>query len=138
MDTPKHSPFPWWQSNDCVVMSGKGDSVVAVAYASKEDGEIIVSAVNNTYGKGINPEPTDTPRTCKNCRHWRDKAWTDKGWGICDNPKNEVKAGPLGVVRGYGRHYKLPQDAIDELVTEVENGTRYPEDFGCIFFEPIN
>lgn len=71
---------------------------------------------------------------CVNCRHWRDKAWTSKGWGICDNPKNEVKAGPLSMIRYY---LKDDPKAAEELAREVENGIRYPEDFGCIFFEPI-
>lgn len=73
---------------------------------------------------------------CINCRHWREKALADKGWGICDNPKNEVKAGPLSMIRSYGKHNNMPEQEIEELVTEVENGIRYPEDFGCIFFEP--
>lgn len=136
METPKHSPFPWRQTPQDVIMAGEGVNTVAVAYASKEDGDIIVSAVNNTYGKGINPEPSAPTRTCINCRHWRDKAWVDKGWGICDNPKNEVKAGPLSMIRYYGKHNNMPQEEIEELVQEVDNGTRYPEDFGCIFFEP--
>lgn len=73
-----------------------------------------------------------TIKTCLNCRHWRDKSWTSKGWGICDNPANEVKAGPLAMIRYY---LKDDPKAAEELAREVENGIRYPEDFGCIFFE---
>lgn len=72
---------------------------------------------------------------CLNCRYWRDKSWTDKGWGKCDNPKNEVKAGPLAMIRYY---LKDDPQAAEELARHVEDGTRYPEDFGCIFFEPSN
>jgi len=69
---------------------------------------------------------------CLNCRHWRDKAWTDKGWGICDNPKNEVEVGPIAMIRYY---LKDDPKAAEELANHVEDGIRYPEDFGCIFFE---
>lgn len=70
---------------------------------------------------------------CLNCRHWRHKAQTSKGWGICDNPQNQVKAGPLAMIRYY---LKNDPKAAEELANEVEQGIRYPEDFGCIFFEP--
>lgn len=69
---------------------------------------------------------------CKNCQWWREKAFTSKGWGICDNPKNEVKAGPLSMIRYY---LKDDPTAAEELARHVEDGIRYPEDFGCIFFE---
>lgn len=66
--------------------------------------------------------------TCLNCRYWRDKAWTNKGWGSCDNEYNEVKiaASPL-----------LAGKMDDELIQMVLSSIRYPEDFGCIFFEPL-
>lgn len=67
--------------------------------------------------------------TCGNCGHWRCKT---KGWGICDNTKNKVKAGPLGMIRYY---LKDDPTAAEELARHVEDGIRYPEDFGCIFFE---
>lgn len=76
-----------------------------------------------------------TINTCANCKHWRDKAWTNKGWGICDNPKNEVKAGPLAMIRYY---LKDDPKAAEELAAHVEDGIRYPEDFGCIFYEAID
>lgn len=71
------------------------------------------------------------PRICLNCHHWRAKAWTAKGWGICDNPKNEVKTG----VRALLSQYVSDTAAREELGDEIENGIRYPQDFGCIFFE---
>lgn len=83
---------------------------------------------------GLTPDlsSTTTVNRCINCRHWRDKAWTDKGWGICGNLKNEVKAGPLSMIRYY---LKDDPTAAEELARHVEDGIRYPEDFGCIFFE---
>lgn len=74
-----------------------------------------------------------TKAVCKDCRHWRDKAWTSKGWGKCDNPKNEVKSGPLAMIRYY---LKEDPKGAEELARAVEDGILYPEDFGCIFFEP--
>lgn len=72
-------------------------------------------------------------KTCLNCRHWRDKAWTDKGWGICDNPKNEVRVIGLNMVNGY-----IPDEAgRKEVKDHFEDSIRYPEDFGCIFFEAL-
>lgn len=56
MSNKKHSPFPWYRHPEMVIMSGEGKDVVAVAYASEEDGKLILSAVNSTYGQGINPE----------------------------------------------------------------------------------
>lgn len=123
MANKTHSPLPWRQTPEMVIMSGTGKDLIAVAYASEEDGRLIVSTVNAIH----------EAKTCANCKHWRDKAWTDKGWGICDNPENEVKAGPVAMIRYY---MKNDPKAAEELVLEVENGIRYPEDFGCIFFEP--
>lgn len=77
--------------------------------------------------------PVATVGICLNCRHWRDKAWTDKGWGICDNPKNEVNV-RTGMISAYVSDLKMRQ----ELAIFVGNSIRYPEDFGCIFFEPSN
>ena len=78
-------------------------------------------------------------KTCGNCGHWRDKAWTNKGWGICDNPKNETKISLRGMITTYMRDLPNPEkdQMIEEVVNEVENGIRYPEDFGCIFFEAL-
>jgi len=94
----------------------------------------------------ITPDDPTTPPTgiksptCLNCKHWRDKSWTDKGWGICDNSKNETKISLRGMITNYLRDHPAPEkdQIIEELVSEVENGIRYPEDFGCIFFEPSN
>lgn len=138
METPKHSPLPWRQTQEMVITSGHGKDSIAVAYASKEDGEIIISAVNNTYGKGIDPSkwnaiPDDgSGKKCLNCRYWRDKAWVDKGWGICDNPKNEVYIGTSIIHK-----YVMDAREVEELTTMIEDGIRYPEDFGCIFFEAL-
>lgn len=146
MDLTKHSPFPWYLHREAmVIMSGEGTDARAVAYASQPDIEIILSATNNTYGKGIDPtkwmlSPDDgSGKKCLNCRHWRDKAWVDKGWGICDNPKNETKISLRGMITNYMRNLPDPEkdQMIEELVAEVEDGIRYPEDFGCTFFEPI-
>lgn len=71
-------------------------------------------------------------KICLNCRHWRDKAWVDKGWGICDNPKNEVYVGTSLI-----HQYVTDAREVEELTTMIEDGIRYPEDFGCIFFENI-
>lgn len=73
---------------------------------------------------------TPIKKTCLNCRHWRDKAWTDKGWGICDNEKNEVRIPGVQPLLGvFGSQNEW-------VIDEIKNGIRYPEDFGCIFFEP--
>lgn len=92
-----------------------------------EDAQIIDGTTLNVSGK------------CLDCRHWRDKAWTDKGWGICDNPKNESKVSLRGMITNYMRNLPDPEkdQMIEELVAEVEDGIRYPEDFGCIFFEAL-
>ena len=74
------------------------------------------------------------PETCRHCKHWRDKAWTNRGWGICDNPKNEVKVSGLSRIP----YFVDDPQAQKELMVELENGIRYPEDFGCIFFGPID
>jgi len=71
--------------------------------------------------------------TCRNCKHWRDKAWTDKawtdkGWGVCDNSKNDVKSNFQHHLHGY-----VTEDLIKTL--EELDTIRYPEDFGCIYFE---
>lgn len=146
MDLTKHSPFPWYLHHEAMlIMSGEGREAKAVAYASQPDIEIILPAVNNTYGKGIDPTklngiPDDgSGKKCLNCRYWRDKAWGDKGWGICDNPKNETKISLRGMVTNYMRNLPDPEkdQMIEELVAEVEDGIRYPEDFGCIFFEAL-
>jgi len=67
--------------------------------------------------------------TCGNCKHWRDKAWTTKGWGVCDNPRNEVMCNMQHHLRGI---------VSEELIQKLEemDCIRYPEDFGCIYFEP--
>ncbi len=70
-------------------------------------------------------------KTCLNCLHWRDKAWVNKGWGICDNLKNEVKIGTAMISA-----YVSDETMREELRAYIEDGIRYPEDFGCIFFEP--
>lgn len=92
-----------------------------------EDAQIVDGTALNVGGK------------CRNCCHWRDKAWTDKGWGICDNPKNETKISLRGMVTNYMRNLPEPEkdQMIEELVREIEDGIRYPEDFGYIFFEPL-
>lgn len=140
MDLTKHTPFPWYLHHDgMVIMSGKGKEIRAVAYASQPDSEIIISAVNNTYGKGVDPAKLDgvpddgSGKKCLNCRHWRDKAWTDKGWGICDNQKNEVRVIGLNMIDRY-----IPDEAErKEVKDHFEDSIRYPEDFGCIFFEAL-
>lgn len=138
MEKNKHSPFPWYQSSEMVIMCGAGKEVQAVAYASKEDGEIIVAAVNGTYGMGIDPSITNvvpddgSGKRCLNCRYWRDKAWTDKGWGICDNPKNEVYTGVGTTIASF-----VHKDDEEFVRNQIEDGIRYPEDFGCIFFEAL-
>lgn len=71
-------------------------------------------------------------KVCLNCRHWRDKAWVDKGWGICDNPKNEVR-----VFAGSLLNLIAPSPDDEWARQEIIESIRYPEDFGCIFFEPL-
>jgi hypothetical protein len=68
---------------------------------------------------------------CRTCKFWRDKAWTDKGWGVCDNPLNELAVSGIGLLSRYleGDQLKVMQDILD---------IRYPEDFGCIFYKPID
>lgn len=80
----------------------------------------------------------ELPRQCLNCRHWRDKAWTDKGWGICDNQKNEAKVFGTALFRAYLKDLPDAEQAIKELTDIIEDGIRYPQDFGCNFFEPAH
>jgi len=58
-------------------------------------------------------------KTCGNCGHWRDKAWTNKGWGICDNPKNETKISLRGMITTYMRD--LPNPEKDQMIEEMVN-----------------
>jgi hypothetical protein len=69
-------------------------------------------------------------KICRNCAHWRDKAWTNKGWGVCDNPQNEVKVSASAIVE-----QMIPAEE-DWAKREILDSIRYPEDFGCIFFAP--
>lgn len=78
--------------------------------------------------------PATTPaNVCLNCRHFRDKSYTDKVWGVCDNPKNKLKVVGLSLIPAYVHDVQ----GQNELRNQLEDGIRYPEDFGCIFFEPI-
>lgn len=67
-------------------------------------------------------------KLCRNCKHFRHKVRTSKDWGICENDKNQVKLAASALVT------KFVSDAW--AATEILEGIRYPEDFGCIFFEP--
>lgn len=141
MDLTKHTPFPWWLHESMVIMSGHGMEIRAVAYASKADGEIIVSAVNNTYGKGIDPSKllnavpdNGDGKICLNCRHWRDKSWVnEKGWGICDNEINETRLFGLSFIKSFVKD----NDQINELTAFLEDNIRFPHNFGCRFFEAL-
>jgi len=50
---------------------------------------------------------------------------------VCDNPKNEIKIG-ISLIGAY----VTDETMREELAGYIEDGIRYPEDFGCIFFEP--
>jgi hypothetical protein len=70
-------------------------------------------------------------KKCSQCKHWRDKSWIgERGWGVCDNPKNEVKVAAGAILKTQGVEPWAQE--------EVLQGIRYPDNFGCIFFEPIN
>lgn len=69
--------------------------------------------------------------TCDKCRHWRDKAWDgDNGIGICDNPKVKIEVNCKGFLE------LLNIDPRDQK--QILHSIRFPNDFGCIFFESIN
>lgn len=67
---------------------------------------------------------------CLNCTYWRDKAWNLKGWGICDNPINQVRLFATALVNKF---------CVDDtqIRQEILHSIRYPEDFGCRFFGKI-
>lgn len=69
---------------------------------------------------------------CGNCRHFNPMATTSKTWGKCENEKNETYVIGLGVIKFYVKD----NEGMEELTDILENGIRYPEDFGCRFFEP--
>lgn len=71
------------------------------------------------------------PRTCGNCEHFDPMS---DHYGKCLNPKNKVKAGPLNLVN----YYVTNRTEAKEFRDAIEDGTRYPDTFGCIFFEPEN
>lgn len=67
---------------------------------------------------------------CRNCHHWRDKAWSgDQGVGVCDNPNVDVRPRCKAILASQG----VEEWAADEILQSV----RFPSDFGCRFFEPI-
>ncbi len=69
--------------------------------------------------------------TCEACRWWRDKGWASEssGYGICDNPKVEVRV-TMGADFLVNFCKLDPRDA-----QAVEQSIRYPNDFGCIFYK---
>jgi hypothetical protein len=66
---------------------------------------------------------------CGNCLHWRHKSSDNKGsgWGICDNPKNKVYIAAGSLV--------AKTVADPDMAAMILDSIRYPENFGCIFFE---
>lgn len=98
-------------------------NVIATAQFSVHDLRQIV-----TFFENKNTEPV-----CRNCKHWRDKAWTgtenDKGIGVCDNPLVDVRPRAKALLASQG--------VEDWAVEEILQSVRFPDDFGCRFFEPI-
>lgn len=59
-------------------------------------------------------------------------ATTSKTWGKCENEKNEVRILGIDVLVNT---YVTGEQEKEELKAMLD--IRYPEDFGCIFFEKI-
>lgn len=71
---------------------------------------------------------------CINCKHFNPTVTTSKTWGKCENKKNDVRVIGLNVVNMY-----IPDEAgRKEVRDHFDDSIRYPEEFGCIFFEPLN
>lgn len=97
------------------------------------DGEVrqIMVIIDDQKFKKV--EERDLQPVCRNCRHWRDKAWTggenNKGIGICDNPLVDVRPRAKALLASQG--------VEDWAATEILESVRFPDDFGCRFYEPI-
>lgn len=74
---------------------------------------------------------------CGNCKYWRHKVTTHNSWGICDNWKNEVKVNDPRPFLNWLTTCLTDKDIVDEVELEIRSSIRYPEDFGCRFFEPL-
>lgn len=75
----------------------------------------------------------DKSLRCGNCKHFNSKSTTDREWGKCENDKNKVGVIGLNMIDAY-----MPDDQERKEIKEhFDDSIRYPDNFGCIFFEPI-
>lgn len=76
----------------------------------------------------------ENKNTCGNCRHFNPTATVITTIGKCENEKNKVRVIGLNIINAY-----MPDDqGRKEIKDHFAYSIRYPENFGCIFFEPIN